>query len=81
MACGRYSPEYSPSNVSAMGDRAYARPATARVHGVPMPSRPASRAVPVKAAMSTALIHSRCTIQGGTAASLPSAKNGPIGNR
>src|SRR6516225_10679554 len=54
MACGRYSPEYSPSIVSAMGDRAYAKPAAARVHGAPMPSRPASRAVPAKAAMSTA---------------------------
>ena len=57
------------------------QPASARVHGTPMPNRAARRCAPVKAAVSSSAIHSRWVIQAGTAASLPRAKNGPIGNR
>ncbi len=81
IAIGRNSPDIWPTMLSAMGDIAYARPAAARVPCVPMPIRPASLAVPVKAAMSSRPIHSRCTIHPSTDSSLSTLKNGPIGNR
>ena len=81
IAICRNSPDMWPTMLSAMGDIAYARPATARVPSVPMPIRPASRTVPAKAATSSTPIHSRCAIHPCTDSSLSNSKNGPIGKR
>ena len=80
-ATGSSSEEIENSSVSIRGDSAYTSPAHAHGQNPGTPSRLASRRAPRKATIRIADSQHRCTIQGSSAISLPSRKNGPIGNR